>query len=126
MLVLSVATSAPDMLPGPYELEGSILAGLLFLFTAFIFIGKFNVVRIAASFLASITGGAAFIVYYINQTSVGNTLAAGPLIIFGAGFVYGIVIGIILIRGVIHQKELKKQAVERIENQPTVKRRFED
>jgi|GEM_PF-876550 len=112
--------------PGPYELEGSILAALQFFFTMMIVIGKFKTVRISASILSAITGGAAFVVYYINQTSVGNPLYFGPLAIFGAGVIYGTVIAVILIIGVVKQRKLKKSVAERVAAGPYKKRRFDD
>lgn len=124
--VSALLAAVPDMVPGPYELEGSILSALLFLFTAGIFIGKLRVIRIAASFLASLSGGAAFIVYYINQTSVGNTISSSALIIYAAGFIYGIIFGVVLIRSTIREKKLQAETREKVENGVQTPRRFED
>ncbi|MGI6576869.1 MAG: hypothetical protein ACOX1Q_02220 [Eubacteriales bacterium] len=112
--------------PGPYEFEGSLLAALQFVFTLMIVIGKFKAVRIASSFLSAIFGGSAFVVYYINQTSVGNPLSFGPLAIFGAGVIYGTVIGVLMIRGVIRQKKLRKEAEEKYSSIRPEDRRFDD
>ena len=112
--------------PGPYEFEGSVLAALQFFFTLMIVIGKFRPVRIASSILAAITGGSAFVVYYINQTSVGNPISFGPLAIFGGGFIYGIVIAVIMLMGVAKQKRLKKATEQIAAEAPLKKRRFDD
>jgi TRAP-type C4-dicarboxylate transport system permease small subunit len=124
---LPFALSSPIMeKPGPYEMQGAILAALLFVFTLMIVIGKFRIVRITASFLSAIIGGTAFVVYYINQTSVGNPLSLGPLFIFGAAPIYGGLIGAILIRGIIRNKKLKKEVEEKVADAPPVKRKFDD
>ncbi len=126
LLPLAMAGGQIMEKPGPYELEGSVLAALQFIFTLMIVIGKFKVVRISSSILSAVTGGSAFVVYYINQTSVGNPLSFGPLAIFGSGVIYGTVIAVIMIIGVVKQKKLKKLAAERAASAPYVKRRFED
>jgi len=112
--------------PGPYEFEGSLLAVLQFVFTLMIVIGKFKAVRIASSFLSAIFGGSALVVYYINQTSVGNPLSFGPLAIFGAGVIYGTVIGVIMLRGVIRHRKLRKEIQEKMLSYRPGERRFDD
>ena len=112
--------------PGPYEFEGSLFAALQFVFTLMIVIGKFKVVQIASSFLAAICGGTAFVLYYINQTSVGNPLAFGPLAIFGAGVIYGTVAGALMIRGLIRHKKLQKEIREKSPPYSREERRFDD
>lgn len=112
--------------PGPYELEGSVCAVLQFIFTLMIVIGKFRIVRITSSILAAIAGGGAFVLYYINQTSVGNPLSFGPMAIFAAGFVYGTIISIILIINTVKQRKIKKMAREREAEMPKTRRRFDD
>ena len=75
-LIVPILTAGGAILekPGPYELEGSVLGVLQFVFTMMILIGKYRPVRMTSAFLSALFGGAALVVYYINQTSVGNPL----------------------------------------------------
>lgn len=111
---------------GPFEMQGSILAILQFVFTFGIIIGKKRNIRIIASFLSAITGGSALVVYLANQLSVGNPLSFGPIAIFSAGVVYGLLVGILMVMSIVRQKKLEKMTAEKIASQPPLKRRFED
>lgn len=124
-LAYAVMTAVKE-LPGPYELEGSLLAVLQFVFTFGIVIGKFKILRLISAILSAGFGTAAFIVYYINQTSVGNPLSLGPLVIFGSGLFYGTAIAVIMILAMIKQRKLKKATEEAAASAPPVKRRFDD
>ena len=111
---------------GPYELEGSILAVAQFVFTMMIVIGKYRPVRMISAFLSAIFGGAAFVVYYINQTSVGNSLTFGPLFFFGSGVVYGSVIGIIVLIRIIKERKFREEIREKYAQIDPRERRFDD
>ncbi|NLM60737.1 MAG: hypothetical protein GX193_01495 [Clostridiales bacterium] len=97
---------------GPYEFLGTLLIALQFVFTFMILIGKWKIVRLVSPFLAAIFGGSAFVVYYLNQTSVGNTLDIKVLIFTGAGLVYGLAIGFWRIHKELEFQRLRKSAKE--------------
>jgi hypothetical protein len=103
----------PGNVAGPYELIGTVLLFLQFIFTFIIVIGKYRFVRICASFLTAIFGGSAFAVYYYNQTAVGNSLDGKVLFITCAGVVYGLAIGLWLLHKEMGYRALKKEAAER-------------
>jgi len=105
----------PANVAGPYELIGTILVALQFIFTFMLVIGKWRIVRLAAPFLAALCGGSAFVVYYLNQTAVGNSLDSKVLFITCAGLIYGLVIGFWRIRKEHHLKELRKSAKQAAE-----------
>ena len=96
----------------PYEFLGTLLIALQFVFTFMILIGKWKIVRLVSPFLAAIFGGSAFVVCYLNQTSVGNTLDIKVLIFTGAGLVYGLAIGFWRIHKELEFQRLRKSAKE--------------
>jgi uncharacterized membrane protein YedE/YeeE len=122
---MPVFANAADPIPGPYELQGSLLAVGLFIFLFGIVITKFSVVRIISSTLAALCGIVGAIVYYINQTSVGNEVVAGVMAVFVGGFIGGIALVVIWIRKLIIQKKIADE-VKTKASDPTVKKRFED
>jgi hypothetical protein len=112
MRQLEAIAEEPSNVAGPYEFLGSLLIVLQFVFTFMILIGKWKFVKLVSPFLAAIFGGSAFVVYYLNQTSVGNTLDTKVLVLTGAGLVYGLAIGFWRIHKELEFQKLRKSAKE--------------
>jgi hypothetical protein len=127
-LIVPILTAGGAILekPGPYELEGSVLGVLQFVFTMMILIGKYRPVRMTSAFLSALFGGAALVVYYINQTSVGNPLSLWPLAFFGGGIFYGSIIGAIVLRNIIRDRRFSKEIKKKASQLDPRERRFED
>lgn len=102
----------PANVAGPYELLGTILVALQFIFSFMILIGKWKIVKLASPFLAAIFGGSAFVVYYLNQTAVGNSLDSKVLFITLAGLIYGLAIGFWRVHKELQFQKLRKTAKE--------------
>lgn len=113
--LFEVLQGDPANVAGPYELPGTVLVALQFIFTFMMVIGKWKFVRLGSPFFAAIFGAGAFVVYYLNQTAVGNSLDFRVLFITLAGLVYGSVIGILRIKKERELQELRRSSKEAAE-----------